>query len=261
MADVKILNALEDNYMFLVICPETKEAAIVDPVNPEKVLEAVKSHGVNLTTVLTTHHHWDHAGGNEKLLQLKPGLKVYGGDDRIPEMTDKVDRDGAEISIGKLKAVTLFTPCHTTGHVCYFIDSAQPESRPPVVFTGDTLFTAGCGRFFEGNAKQMLAALTKLGALPGNTNVFNGHEYTVQCLKYALHVEPDNATIVEKLAWAQRQRAKGEATIPSTIDEEKQINPFMRTSENSVQSHAGTSDAESTMAAIRKEKDNFKAKY
>lgn len=261
MAEVQILEALDDNYMYLVICPKTREAAVVDPVNPEKVLRAVKSTGVKLTTVLVTHHHWDHAGGNEKLLQLRPGLRVFGGDDRIKELTDKVNKDNVNITIGSLTAQSLFTPCHTTGHVCYFIagDAESPAERPPVVFTGDTLFTSGCGKFFEGTAQQMQAAMDKLGSLPPETRVYNGHEYTVNNLKYAQHVEPDNQAVKEKLLWAQTQRAQKKPTIPSTIAEEKSINPFMRTREASVQKHTGQQDPVSTMNALRQEKDRFRA--
>lgn len=162
---VKILPALSDNYMYLIICNKTKEAAIVDPVNPELVIETVKSENVELKSVLTTHHHWDHAGGNEKLVSLigKP-LTVYGGDDRIGALNKKVSHDDT-FMIGNLKIRCIFTPCHTTGkfmkvvdhflnytslfiiitialfqgHICYFIES-NSSADEKVVFTGDTLF-------------------------------------------------------------------------------------------------------------------------
>ncbi|XP_003742337.1 hydroxyacylglutathione hydrolase, mitochondrial [Galendromus occidentalis] len=256
MADVTIIGALDDNYMYLITCPETKEAAIVDPVNPEKVLETVEKQGVNLTTVLTTHHHWDHAGGNEKLLHLKPGLKVYGGDHRIKQLTDLVNRDEVEIKIGALTASTRFTPCHTTGHVCFYIPGK--EDKPPVVFTGDTLFLAGCGKFFEGTAAHMQEAMDKLGQLPDDTLVYCGHEYTVNNLKFAQQVESDNQNTQRKLEWAIARRSAHQPTIPSTIAEEKTYNPFMRTRIPAVQKHASQTDAVSTMDSLRCEKDNFR---
>ena len=214
--------------------------------------------GVHLDKVLTTHHHWDHAGGNEKLVSKfkKNPLEVYGGDDRIGALTKKVGQDDT-LEIGSLKVKCLFTPCHTTGHICYFVQAPNGEQA---VFTGDTLFIGGCGRFFEGTAEQMYSALIeKLGKLPNETKVFCGHEYTVQNLKFCKHVEPNNSDILKKIDWAAEKREAKEPTVPSTIGEEKLINPFMRVNEKSVQSHAGQSDGIATMGTIRREKDNFKA--
>jgi len=256
--DVNILPALQDNYMYLIVDKDTNNAAIVDPVNPDRVLEAVKAHNVNLTTVLTTHHHWDHAGGNEELVKkFASTLKVYGGDDRIGALTNKVGHDDV-INLGSLKIRCMFTPCHTTGHICYFVEGPTGDKS---VFTGDTLFLAGCGRFFEGTAEQMYSALIeKLSALPDETLVYCGHEYSLQNLAFAKHVEPDNGEISKKIEWSQLRRSKNLPTVPSTIAEEKKINPFMRVNEPSVQSHAGgLSDGIATMACIRKEKDSFKA--
>ncbi|XP_057606821.1 hydroxyacylglutathione hydrolase, mitochondrial isoform X1 [Hippopotamus amphibius kiboko] len=254
---VELLPALTDNYMYLIIDDDTKEAAIVDPVQPQKVVETVKKHGVKLTTVLTTHHHWDHAGGNEKLVKLEPGLKVYGGDDRIGALTHKVTHLST-LQVGSLNVKCLSTPCHTSGHICYFV--SKPNSpEPPAVFTGDTLFVAGCGKFYEGTADEMYKALLEvLGRLPPDTRVYCGHEYTINNLKFARHVEPSNTAIQEKLAWAKEKYSIGEPTVPSTIAEEFTYNPFMRVREKTVQQHAGETDPVTTMRAIRKEKDQFK---
>ncbi|KAG8557363.1 hypothetical protein GDO81_016606 [Engystomops pustulosus] len=254
---VELLPALTDNYMYLLIDEETKEAAIVDPVQPQKVVEAVKKHGVNLTSVLTTHHHWDHAGGNEKLVKMVSGLKVYGGDSRVGALNQKVSHL-TTFQVGSLHVKCLFTPCHTSGHICYYVTKPN-SSEPPAVFTGDTLFVAGCGKFFEGTAEEMYQALIEiLGRLPPETRVYCGHEYTINNLKFARHVEPKNEAIKQKLAWAKETYNNGEPTIPSTLAEEFTFNPFMRVREKSVQQHAGEDDPISTMAAIRKEKDNFK---
>ncbi|KAG6462206.1 hydroxyacylglutathione hydrolase, mitochondrial isoform X2 [Manduca sexta] len=255
--DVKILPALQDNYMYLIVDKATNEAAIVDPVEPKTVLEAVQKQGVKLTTVLTTHHHWDHAGGNEDLVKQHPGLQVYGGDDRIGALTQKVQHN-YKFNVGNLNIQCLFTPCHTSGHICYFV-TAPEEGSEPAVFTGDTLFLGGCGRFFEGTADQMYKALiTILSKLPDHTNVFCGHEYSLQNLKFASHVEPHNEEVHKKIAWSKQQREDGKPTVPSTIAEEKLYNPFMRVTEPSVQKHAGKQDPIEAMKAIRLEKDHFK---
>ncbi|XP_046402364.1 hydroxyacylglutathione hydrolase, mitochondrial isoform X2 [Ischnura elegans] len=261
---IRILPALQDNYMYLVVDEVSKEAACVDPVEPEKVLRAVKEEGVKLTTVLTTHHHWDHAGGNKNLVKMATGLGdacpqlcVMGGDDRIEALTKKVSH-GEEFNLGSLSVRCLSTPCHTSGHICYYVSGAN---HPPVVFTGDTLFIAGCGRFFEGTPNQMYTALVEiLGNLPDNTQVYCGHEYTIQNLKYAQHVEPANENIQDKMSWAHSKRSKEEPTVPSTIGEEKLINPFMRVLDPAVQQHAGQNEPIATMGFIRTEKDSFKAR-
>lgn len=276
---VKVLPALSDNYMYLIICNATKEAAIVDPVNPETVLEVVKNENVILKSVLTTHHHWDHAGGNEKLISLFKGdkLTVYGGDDRIGALTNKVGQDDT-LKIGNLNVKCYFTPCHTTGesiqmrirwkannkfsfiqgHICYYVQA--PESNDRAIFTGDTLFLGGCGRFFEGTAEQMYTALIdKLSNLPDDTKVFCGHEYALQNLRFGLHVEPENVDIASKIEWAKHQREEKVPTVPSTIGEEKLINPFMRVNVASVQKFANAEgNAVETMRSIRKVKDDFK---
>lgn len=255
---VKILPALSDNYMYLIVDKISQKAAIVDPVEPKTVVSAVKEAAVNLTTVLTTHHHWDHAGGNKEMVTLAENpLDVFGGDDRIDALTEKVGH-GKKFSIGNLTIECLFTPCHTQGHICYYVTSTDP-SHQPAVFTGDTLFLGGCGRMFEGTAQEMHKALVEiLGSLPDNTHVYCGHEYALNNLSFGVVVEPENQVLQNKLLWAKDQRENNLPSVPSTIGEEKQINPFMRVTEAPVQKHAGTSEPVATMAAIRLEKDNFK---
>lgn len=255
---IKILPALQDNYMYLLVDKKTNQAAVIDPVEPNKVITAVNEEEVKLTTVLTTHHHLDHAGGNLDLSEKIKGLSVFGGDKRIDALTKTVNHDHT-FKLGSLSIRCLHTPCHTTGHICYFVEE---EGEDPVVFTGDTLFIGGCGKFFEGEPSHMYKALVDiLGNLPPNTKVYCGHEYTVSNLKYALHVEPDNASIQEKLKWAQEQRSNKKPTIPSTIKEEKEYNPFMRVDIDLMQNRCQTETGEETMGFLRNEKDNFKAKY
>lgn len=187
-------------------------------MDPDRVLATVANQAVQLKSVLTTHHHWDHAGGNEKLVEKFAAshsssggaLKVYGGDDRIGALTNKVAHDDV-VHLGNLTIRCLFTPCHTTGHICYFLESEKGERA---VFTGDTLFLGGCGRFFEGTAEQMHSALIgKLSQLPDDTNVYCGHEYTLQNLAFGQHVEPNNDDIANKIKWAKTQRANNLPTV------------------------------------------------
>lgn len=253
---VKIMPALDDNYMYLIIDESTKEAAVVDPVEPKKVLKEVSTEGVNLTTVLTTHHHWDHAGGNAELVELKEGLTVYAGDVNTSALTNTVKHSDG-INIGSLRVTCLLTPCHTKGHVCYFVEDTN-SGGPPAVFTGDTLFSGGCGKFFEGTPEQMYNALVKiLGSLPDDTQVYCGHEYTANNMLYAAHVEPENQAVLEKLAWAKKKKAAKEPTVPSTIGDEKTFNPFMRVHEDCVQKHTGKTDPNDVMEALRNEKNSF----
>jgi hydroxyacylglutathione hydrolase len=225
------------------------------------VLEAAKSSGVKITHILTTHHHWDHADGNPGMVAAIPNLVVLGGDDRIPGLTKKVAHND-ELKVGSLVIKSLFTPCHTSGHILYFVtDSAHPD-QAPVLFTGDTLFVGGCGRFFEGTGEQMNYALNEvIASLPHQTLLYVGHEYTVGNLKFALHLEPENAEIKEKLSWAEAQRAKNEPTIPSTISGELAFNPFMRLSSpallKTLNLVAGTSAAD-VMSAVREAKNSYK---
>ena len=254
---IKLIPALEDNYMYLLIDETTKLAAIVDPVEPDKVLKAVNEEQVKLSTVMTTHHHWDHAGGNKDLLSRVKGLAVYGGDDRIHGLTQKVSHNST-FKMGSLSIRCLFTPCHTTGHICFFVEQ---ENETPVVFTGDTLFVGGCGKFFEGNPSQMYTALVEiLSKLPAKTQVFCGHEYTVSNLRYAQHAEPDNVNITKKLEWALLQRSNNCPTIPSTIEDELKCNPFMRVNIPMLQSRCKTANGIETMGYLRNEKDHFRAK-
>jgi hydroxyacylglutathione hydrolase len=212
---------LRDNYGYLVVCPKTNNAGIVDPSEAEPVLRRVEQEKVALRAILNTHHHRDHTGGNEGLLAAHR-LDVYGhksDQGRIPGLTHGVD-EGDEVVIGELRGKVLFIPGHTTGHVAYLFGNS--------LFCGDTLFTAGCGRLFEGTPEQMHASLKKLMALPDETKVYCGHEYTESNLRFAVTLEPKNHKLVSRFERVQALRARGTSTVPSTIEEEKQTNPFLR---------------------------------
>jgi hydroxyacylglutathione hydrolase len=214
---------LLDNYAYLVIS-DSGIAAVVDPSEAEPVQAAATREGVDLRAIWNTHHHWDHVGGNRDLLLAKPNLEVYGysGDRaRIPGITHPVD-DGEEFDFEGLRVRIIFIPAHTSGHVAYHLPAHQ------IAFTGDTLFAGGCGRLFEGDAGMMVASLRRLTALPGDTKIFCGHEYTEKNLRFALTLEPSNGALVAKYAKVQAQRKRQEPTVPTTVAEELATNPFVR---------------------------------
>jgi len=248
------------NYCHVVIDDVAGVMAVIDPADPDAVVAALEGERARLTHVLCTHHHWDHAGGNAALAKRFPGIEIIGSADeadRIPAITRAV-ADGDVVEVGGLKATVLSVPCHTRGHIAYRF-SEPPPDLGDALFCGDTLFVAGCGRFFEGDAAEMHHALNSVFAdLPDSTRVYCGHEYTVSNLQFAAHVEPDNPAVARKLAWARAQRAAGASTVPSTIGEEKTYNPFMRVAEPALHKAMGTSDPVSTMAALRQTKNQFK---
>ena len=247
---------LRDNYGYLIVCEDTGEAAVVDPSEAEPVLSRVEKEKVTLKAILNTHHHRDHTGGNSGLLARLP-LEVYGhkqDKDRIPGLTHPLD-DGDSVMVGKLKAGVLFIPGHTKGHVAYLFGNN--------LFCGDTLFTAGCGRLFEGTAEQMHGSLKKLMSLPGDTLVYCGHEYTEKNLQFALTVEPDNQRLAEKMKRVRSLRAQGLSTVPSTMAEERETNPFLRWHSKEIQENLRkefpnlTLDPVSVFARVRQLKDQF----
>jgi len=249
---------LSDNYSYLVIDEETNLAATVDPAEPKTVIAAAKKEQVNLSAILTTHHHWDHAGGNEEMKNLLPTLEVYGGDTRIPALTKQVT-EGDTFKIGNLSVRVFFTPCHTSGHVLYLIKNEKNPNQTSALFTGDTLFIGGCGRFFEGTAQQMYHALCEvISNLPPKTEVYCGHEYTLKNLQFAKTIEPSNPSVLSKLEWANQCSQKGLSTVPSTIEEELTYNPFMRVNFPSVQSSVCSNDPIEVMSKLRTLKNDFK---
>ncbi|TPX62043.1 hydroxyacylglutathione hydrolase [Spizellomyces sp. 'palustris'] len=246
---------LSDNYAYVLVDEDSNESAVVDPVEPHKVLPVIGQKGINLNGILTTHHHHDHAGGNTKLLQEKPNVTVWGGDDRIPQLTHRV-KDEEVFRIGRLEVTALYTVCHTRGSVSYYV--VDPSTNDKAVFTGDTLFIGGCGRFFEGDAKQMYNSLHNvLGRLPKDTKVYCGHEYTKSNLRFAAHVEPKNAAVKDKLAWCETHAC----TVPSTIGDEFEYNPFMRLNSPEIRKAVGLdtqADPIEVLARLRAMKDNFR---
>jgi len=247
---------LADNYAYLVIA-STGEAAIVDASEADPVRQAVLREGVTPRAIWSTHHHWDHVGANEELSR-EMGLEVVGhvsDRGRLPGLTRGVD-SGDRIVVGDVQAACLHIPGHTLGAVAYFIDA--PDGR--VVFTGDTLFCAGCGRLFEGTPRQMNASLSLLAALPTDTRVYCGHEYTLNNLRFAASIEPSNAAIAVARSRALSLLQRGEPSIGTTIGDEKQVNPFLRVRSPEIRTRlavAEGADDGSALASIRQAKDAF----
>ncbi|KAJ3144614.1 hypothetical protein HDU89_008119 [Geranomyces variabilis] len=245
---------LGDNYAY--ICEDSRGTAfVVDPVEPRKVLSTAESLQAKIVALLTTHHHADHSGGNAAFVSAVSNTPVYGSDNRIPALTNVV-KDGDSFSIGALEIKSLFTPCHTSGSVCFYVQDGETGEK--AVFTGDTLFIGGCGRFFEGTAEQMQTSLNSvLASLPDDTAVYCGHEYTKSNLKFASHVDPTNPAVSAKADWCENNAC----TVPSSIGEEKKFNPFMRVGDAAIKKQLGLAESASdveVMGALRSAKDKFR---
>ncbi|CAE7203360.1 GLX2-2 [Symbiodinium natans] len=191
---------------YLLIDDAKKVAACVDPAEAHLVLAKAKEEGVQLVAVLTTHHHYDHAGGNEEMTKQVPGIRVYGGRlDNVAACTDPLEHSD-KFNIGSIEVCALHTPGHTRGSICYHCYDATDNQG--LVFTGDTLFVAGCGRMFESTPEDFHNSLVNvLGALPPETQVYVGHEYTVKNLQFAVAVDAANKDLEQMLGWAQEQKA------------------------------------------------------
>lgn len=260
--DVHIVPILSDNFSYLIHDKTARSAALVDPAEPKALLSLAQQLGATITTSLTTHHHWDHAGGNEQLADMMRtqhvDIDIIGSAyETAPAVTKRME-SGDEHTIRSSSVVVraLRTPCHTNGHLCFHVLSTDT----PAVFTGDTLFIAGCGRFFEGSADDMHSSLSSLAQLDDATLVFCGHEYTVTNLKFAASVDPTNVNVEQKLQWAIRRVEAGLPTVPSSIGDEKRINPFMRNNVDDVKKALGMekADAVAVMKTLRETKNNFR---
>ena len=248
---------LQDNYAYLLHEEGSRNTIIVDASEEAPVLAALEKLGLDPVAIMATHHHVDHVGGNQGLLKRFPKLKVFGHQSdkgRIPGQTEFLS-DREEFEVAGLGVKALHIPGHTLGAVAYVAEGAA--------FTGDTLFAAGCGRLFEGSAAQMYESLNlTLGALPDDTRIYCGHEYTVNNLRFAEALEPDNEDIQKKLAWARAAREKGEPTLPSTMADERRTNPFLRVAEKDVVAKvnerlAQDRSPQAVLAAVRALKDAF----
>jgi len=240
MLEIIRIPVLSDNYVWLVHEPDSKETMVVDPAVAEPVLAEAAKRGWTITQIWNTHWHPDHTGGNAAIKEAT-GCHITGPEaekDRIPTL-DTLVKEGDTVKLGDVTAEVIDVPAHTAGHIAFHIPSEN------VAFVGDTLFAMGCGRLFEGTAEQMYDNMRKLEALPDSTRVYCAHEYTKSNGEYALVAEPDNVALQERMAEVVEMRARGEATVPTTIEQERATNPFMR---------AGSA---AELGARRTAKDNF----
>lgn len=248
--------AFNDNYIWML--HDERRALVVDPGDAQPVLTVLAQHGLTLAAILVTHHHGDHTGGVDVLRQ-RTGARVYGpATEDMPEPLHRLT-GGDVVEVLGLHLEVLLVPGHTAGHIAYW---GQVPGADPVLFCGDTLFSAGCGRLFEGTPAQMLASLTRLAALPEATRVCCAHEYTLGSLRFALAVEPDNRDVQAYQARAQALRRQQLPTLPSSIGLEKAVNPFLRTHVPTVahavqQFEPKADDPVAVFAALRTWKDKF----
>lgn len=255
---------LSDNYAYLVVCDATKTCAIVDPstlADTERAIVAIMNEGLALTEIWATHHHGDHVGGVADVMKRFDVRTVVGfaNEERIPEITTRL-ADGETRALGTIAVRGMHVPGHTSGALAYFCEA---PGALPCVFSGDTLFSAGCGRMFEGTAPQMHASLMRLAALPSETRVYSGHEYTASNLAFAQHLEPRNTDVARALALALDKRTNGHATVPSKMVDERATNPFLRAGEPTMRPALGlpaTATDVEVFAAARAMKDTFRAR-
>lgn len=251
------LPAFDDNYIWML--HDGRQALVVDPGDEQPVLQALQAQGLQLKAILVTHHHADHVGGVDEL-RAATGAAVYGpAGETMPEPLQRYT-DGGTLDLLGLHFTVLDVPGHTAGHIAWYTADCDGQ---PLLFCGDTLFSGGCGRLFEGTPAQMLASLDRLAALPGNTRVCCAHEYTLSNLRFARAVEPDNAALQDYSRQCEALRARQLPTLPSTIAVERDINPFLRSRQPAVaramQARAAAADDDvSVFATLREWKNQFK---
>ena len=257
---LEALGALEDNYIWLLRDGDGR-ALVVDPGDADAVLRALDG-GPPPHAILLTHHHDDHIGAVPALLARWPGTPVIGPDDARIHTTSQVVGDGDHVTVGPWQFQVLGIPGHTLSHIAFYCADADGQH---LLFCGDTLFSLGCGRMFEGTAPQMHASLMRLATLPGDTRVCCGHEYTLANATFALATDPDNPQLQTRAAEAAALRAAGKPTLPSLLADERACNPFLRCAEPALHAaaerHTGARPADdvAVFAALRQWKDGFRA--
>ena len=254
MLEIVQIPVLSDNYLYLIHEPVSGDTAIIDPAVEDEVVAVLKKRGWHLTHILNTHHHWDHTGANLALKKRYAATVVGAAIDqaRIPGI-DITVKEGDQIKLGDVVADVYFVPGHTSGHIAYHFASAN------ALFSGDTIFSMGCGRLFEGTAEQMWQSLSQLMALPENTLIHGAHEYTTANGEFALTLEPKNAALIDRMKTVKNLRANDKPTVPTTLGLEKKTNPFLRPMSSELQETIGMAGQPlpAVFAKTRQMKDNF----
>ncbi|HKC02650.1 MAG TPA: hydroxyacylglutathione hydrolase [Sphingomicrobium sp.] len=241
MLEIVAVPVLTDNYVWLLHDSESGETAAVDPSVADPVLEAVAAKGWRLTQVLNTHWHPDHTGGNADIQSATDSPITAPAEAERVSKVDRIVAEGARVRVCGAEALVWDIPAHTAGHIAYYFEDEG------MIFVGDTMFAMGCGRLFEGTAEQMYANLQRIAALPADVRIYCGHEYTLANAKFAAHAEPDNPAIAERLAEVEAMRTAGKITLPTTVEQERQTNPFVRV------------EGWEEFARLRSDKDRFRS--
>jgi len=240
MLEVVAVPVLTDNYVWLIHNGETGETAAVDPSVADPVLDAAAARGWSLTQVLNTHWHPDHTGGNEGIKAATGCTITAPAEAQRVSQVDRIVAEGDRVTVAGAEAVVWDIPAHTAGHIAYYFGGEG------MIFVGDTMFAMGCGRLFEGTAAQMYSNMQRIASLPGDVRIYCGHEYTLANGRFAEHVEPANEAVRTRVAEVKSLRDEGKITLPTTVSEERETNPFVR------------ANNEEEFARLRAAKDSFR---
>jgi len=239
------MRVLNDNYAYLLIDKTTDQTAVIDPGSAGPVIKALNNKNLNLSHILLTHHHYDHSGGVRELKKLYPEAKIAIHENDAAHLTTKCDlklADGDTITFANVVIKIIHLPCHTRGHIAFQTGEA--------LFTGDTLFNAGCGKFFEGTALEMLENLRRLKNLPDTMNIYCGHEYTIENLECARQADPDNPELRQRLLMSRTTQSTGRPLVPVPLSLELQTNPFLRLNDEKLQFNLKTDNELDTLIAL-----------
>lgn len=251
---IHIIKALNDNYIYIITCNKTNISAVIDPGSSKEVIEFAKKNSLNIKYILNTHHHYDHINGNNEI-KAKYNCKIiaYRHENKIPNIDITVNENEI-ILIGAIEFQIIHLPGHTNNHIAYY------SAKNNVIFSGDVLFSSGCGRIFEGTYEEMFSSLEKIKNLPSDTQIYASHEYTKKNIEFALTLEPNNQKLQEKYSICKKLITKNTPTLPTKLADELNTNPFLRTLSKELRSSIGkNSDSYNIeiFRKIRELKDNF----